>query len=36
MLKQTTKGKLIAVDGPNGVGKTTIISEITKQLKKKL
>ena len=30
-----TKGKLIAIDGPNGVGKTTLIAEIVKELEKK-
>lgn len=35
MKTNKTKGKLIAIDGPNGVGKTTLITEIVKELEKK-
>lgn len=35
MNKNLYSGKLIAIDGPNGVGKTTIINELKKELEKR-
>lgn len=35
MNKNLCSGKLIAVDGPNGTGKTTIIQELKKELEKR-
>ena len=31
--KNTTKGFFVAIDGPNGVGKTTLLEEIEKIIK---
>ena len=33
MYRNNTGGKFIVFDGPNGVGKTTIIENVAKQLK---
>ena len=33
--KNTTKGFFVAIDGPNGVGKTTLLEEIEKIIKSK-
>ncbi|WP_158522887.1 dTMP kinase [Fusobacterium pseudoperiodonticum] len=35
MKKNTTKGFFVAIDGPNGVGKTTLLEEIEKIIKSK-
>ena len=35
MNKNIYSGKLIAIDGPNGVGKTTIIQELKRELEKR-
>lgn len=35
MNKNLYSGKLIAIDGPNGTGKTTIINELKKELEKR-
>ena len=35
MKKNTTKGFFVAIDGPNGVGKTTLLEEIEKNIKSK-
>ncbi|MBO5337701.1 MAG: dTMP kinase [Lachnospiraceae bacterium] len=35
MNRNVYNGKLVAIDGPNGVGKTTIIQELKKELEKR-